>query len=228
MKMLSRFVFSIAMILINGLNGPVIPLQNDMSELVADLSSPDAQQRARAACLLGKKGRNAESAVPALIRILDDATPVERPACGDERWKSNEETSPGREAAVALSDMGRQTLDPLIDALADDSWVTRMHAALALGLIEDRRAVEPLTVRLTDEVPRVRARVAWALGMIEDHEGVGALTAVLTDESPDVREQAAWALGNDRRPGRGRRSHRSAERRELRCPRTSRMGPGND
>lgn len=196
--MLSRFVFLMVMVLINMLNGPVIPVQDGLSELAERLDSTNARERAKAAHLLGRESLTARSAIPALTRLLYDNTPVSRPICGEKRWRTNEgwrETSPGKEAAIALSRIGTPSVDPLIDALADEAWLARKHSALSLGLIEDRRALEPLIVRLDDDVDEVREQAAWALGMIENAGALDALTEATKDEDPDVREQAVWAIG---------------------------------
>ncbi len=137
------------------------------------------------------------------------------------------------EGVLALSAAAREgnpavrgrAVDGLIRALADtDSSVLR-SAALALGVIGDKRAVGPLIRALADTDSWVRRSAAWALGHIGDsavepliqaladtdswvrssaagalgHIGdkraVEPLIRVLADSDPDVRWSAAWALG---------------------------------
>ena len=58
-----------------------------INEQIAALSSSDPSARALAACYLGGMGRRATAAVPALMRLLADATSVEPMACrGDAFW----------------------------------------------------------------------------------------------------------------------------------------------
>lgn len=172
----------------------------DANELIRGLSAPDAADRAFAACELERMGASAvRRAMPRLLELLPDDTPVEGRVCRDGTgWRRGwyEDSSPGREAAIALEEAGAEALEPLVRIVADGTPAAREHAALALGLIEDARAVDALEDRLrSDETTAVRERAAWALGMIEDAAAVPALARALADASPDVREQSAWALG---------------------------------
>lgn len=168
-------------------------------DLRADLSSPDATTRAMAACRLGRMDRSAvEPARGLLVAMLGDATAVDPKLCRDwGRWGSDnqEPSSPGREAAIALEELGEAVLPDLVEALGLGDAARREHAALAIGLIESQRGIEPLTGAIDDPVPTVRARAAWGLGMIESERGIDALSRALRDDSSEVREQAAWGLG---------------------------------
>ena len=174
----------------------------DVGTLIGQLRSSSATERARAACDLGRMRVNdIRLARDELLALLADGTEVEGRLCRDyaRGWWSRGRfyvSSPGREAAIALEELGTEVLDPLIDRLQGQDPVGRENAALALGLIESSQALESLSdVVRQDVTAPVRARAAWAIGMIEDFEGVDPLSSALEDASAGVREQAAWGLG---------------------------------
>ena len=175
-----------------------IPVPQNLDDLIRQLGSNDATERAMAACQIGRmRSSDVRPAMDTLLALLGDDTPVDGKLCREgedwgDRWK---ESSPGREAAIALEEVGRAAVEPLIAKLEDDNPAARKNAAFALGLIEDDRAVDPLIRTLRDGVADVRARSAWSLGMIEDARAVEPLVSVLDDASAEVREDAAWALG---------------------------------
>ena len=168
----------------------------DVNAKIAKLSSPSAVERAQAACQLGEL--KAASAIPALIRLLGDDAEIRQPVCGERKqWDDSEsfKTTPGENAAVALSRMGRQAVEPLIAALSSDVWQARANTAFALGLIHDSRNVEPLIAATKDAMSEVRSKAAWSLGLVGDERAVVPLVDSLKDADEKVRSQAAWALG---------------------------------
>jgi len=99
----------------------------------AALSAPDPVARALAACRLGAMGERAEMAMPALMRLLADASPIVPVDC------RSTNSSPGLEAARALASIGSAAaIDPLLDALRSPNPELRRNAARALGLIMRR------------------------------------------------------------------------------------------
>src|SRR4051812_28698001 len=88
-------------------------------ELVADLAAGDAAARARAACALRDLGDGAADAIPPLVDLLADATPIESSICGRSWWRGspNDLTSPGEQAAAALVAIGSRAFDPVLRAL---------------------------------------------------------------------------------------------------------------
>lgn len=172
----------------------------NVDALVRALDSAGAHERAMAACELGELGSTAvRRAMPRLLTLLADDATVEGRLCRDGYgWRRgwHDDSSPGREAAIALDEVGSEALQPLIDVLSEGTPAARDNAGLALGLIEDSRALPALEQRLrTDDQARVRERSAWALGMIEDSGAVETLTRARSDDNVRVREQVAWALG---------------------------------
>ncbi len=163
---------------------------------IQKLSSPDPRERTEAACALGQA--HAPAAIPALIKILGDDAPVEQPVCGQKgSWsaKGDNKISPGEMAAVALSKIGQESVEPLINALKTEGRPGRANAAFALGMVRDERSIEPLIAALQDGEWQVREKAAWSLGLTGDQRAVEYLAGALKDAEWHVRAQAAWALG---------------------------------
>src|SRR5947208_2167757 len=86
------------------------------------LASADAAERAAAACRLRAAGPHAAPAIPLLVELLGDETPVTPGVCGEtSSWVIQngivQPSSPGKEAANALGEMGKPAVEPLIGAL---------------------------------------------------------------------------------------------------------------
>jgi len=191
--------------------GPLAPLvpvaveverrqSESVEALVEGLSAAAAHDRAMAACRLGRlRGEDVSAAQDALVALLGDAEAVESKLCREhENWgrSGQEGSTPGREAAIALEEVGAAAIGPVTDVLRNGSVAARVNAAMALGLIEDQEAIDALVAALQDDdAELVRARSAWALGLIEDVAAAEALGRALEDAAPEVREQAAWGLG---------------------------------
>ncbi len=180
----------------------------DLDELRVMLTSDAAADRALGACRLGDMRSRGTALMSDLVALLSDDTLLTRHPCREDEGRghgSSDEgcddedcwrhTSPGKEAAIALADIGGPAVDVLIDALQHTSAIVRHNGALGLGLLEREDTIEPLAGALQDTETRVRARVAWALGMVESASAVPALATALDDRKAAVREQAAWALG---------------------------------
>ena len=186
-----------------GLNSGASQAQQRTSEpsagvkaTIQKLSSTDPRERAEAACALGEA--RASAAIPALVKILGDDAPVALPVCGQKgSWSAQKDNrlSPGEMAAVALSKIGREAVEPLINALQTEGRQGRTNAAFALGLVRDDRGIEPLITALKDGEWQVREKAAWSLGLSGDQRAVEPLAVALKDKESRVRAQAAWALG---------------------------------
>jgi HEAT repeat protein len=81
-------------------------------------------------------------------------------------------------ALQALVAVNRDVAGPLVELLGDPHQNIRMHAALALGGLDDRAAVPPLMRALEDEDTNVRFHAIEALGRLGAPEAVPALAAV--------------------------------------------------
>src|SRR5215212_4799929 len=170
----------------------------DLRDKINALSSANPLERASAACTIGQMGPRAAAAIPYLIQMLGDDTPITTAFdCGErESWRGNNvATSLGKVAAEALAAIGEASVEPLIGALKARDSKVRANAAWALGIIKDPRTVEPLIAATRDEDWHVRANAAWGLGLKKDRNVVEPLVSVLRDREWQVREKAAWALG---------------------------------
>ncbi len=179
-------------------------LPEGIRELIKALSSSDPQERAVAACSLGKAGDAA--AIPFLIGAMGDDTPVSLVRCWDSgTWNpamsSFKKPSPGEQAAIALASFGQQAVEPLTEALGHGNPAVRRNAAWAIGetrggsSVNRRDAFEPLMAALLDEDAWVRRAAAFAFGEIRDHRAARALITALADSDYQVRDMAVYALG---------------------------------
>ncbi len=175
---------------------------------IAALSASDPRVRAAAACALGRMQQGAVEAIPHLLRLLSDGTPIlPQESCGnqepfeDEAWAPEysqvNEPSPGEAATHALMAIGEAALEPLKQALSQGGhWRMRKNAAWALAHRGD--AIEQLVAALKDQAWQVRAQAAYALFQRggDSRAVVTALAEALNDEAWQVREQAVFALGH--------------------------------
>ncbi len=176
----------------------------DSSMSMNALHSSNATERALAACALGRLG--AVEAIPALINLLGDDTPIRPIKCWDSGdWSPARHTfkqaSPGEQAAIALASLSQHAVEPLIAALNNGDPCVRRNAAWAIGEIRGglgtnrAAAVEPLIATLSDEDSWVRVAAAFSLGEMRPSEATESLIAALGDAEWNVRWMAAWALG---------------------------------
>src|SRR5204863_848127 len=95
----------------------------DLQEKIRMLSSANPVERASAACQIGEMGKQATAAIPHLVALLGDDTPVNaRLDCSQHNnmmGKHNyvEHTTPAQHAAAALAAMGSAAVEPLIGVL---------------------------------------------------------------------------------------------------------------
>ena len=177
----------------------------EVRDLATRLYDNDAMRRADSACEIGNLGSRAEPLAPLLVSLLGDNASTPVPDCWLDRRRGWERrggafgdwppTTPGREAARALVNIGRRTAPALLEALSDEAWVVRMNAAWAVGRLDDNRAVEPLIQLLDDRERDVQIAAAGALGRLDDSRAVSPLLESLDDSEVEVRSAAAWALG---------------------------------
>lgn len=148
-----------------------------LGELVKALHEHmDPQVRQYAAYLLGK-AKNPRAIQP-LIESLADF-----------------DKSVREQATLALSNIGRDAIEPLAAAMKEPRWETRYRAAEALGKIADEKAIQPLISGLRDSRDHVRYMAAKGLHEIGDSGAVEPLIILLRDENTYVRLMAVHALG---------------------------------
>jgi len=189
-------------------------------EQVEKLYASDPRARGEAATRLGNLGNRAAEAIPFLISMLGDNTPIPGyfshgppPSVG--YLASDGLVCLGKPAVepliAALKDEHRtlranavralayqhdpRTVGPLIDALADDEREIRLTAAYGLSHYQEARLVEPWIKALKDEYVEVRKYASGSLGWLGDRRAVEPLIAALTDGDSWVREDAVESLG---------------------------------
>jgi HEAT repeat protein len=130
-----------------------------------------------------KLGSRARAALPALLHCLSDR-----------------DDKVGESALWSLVWCEPESIDPLIDCLANPDATTRRRACDALGNIGDAAssARDALRRLLTDAAEEVRLRAAWALGLVHDTSDrtITALFAWGRSGSIAERRAAYHALGN--------------------------------
>lgn len=182
-------------------------VQADVKEQIQALASPDPVKRAAAACALGRMRERAAPAIPHLVVLLGDGTPIPPPrGCGneepfeDEQWEPRYEQvyepSPGEAATHALMAIGDPALGALKQTLLGSNWRARKNAAWALA--HRGEAVKELILALQDPAWQVRAQAAYALFQRGGASGevIEALLVATQDKAWQVREQAVFALGH--------------------------------
>jgi HEAT repeat protein len=181
--------------------------QKSFQDELANLTSPNAGTRQKAAKELGRSGRL--EAIPPLNEAVRDS-----------------EAKVRREVVKALAGFKRpETIDGLLVGLRDEEKDIR--TAALLGLIDiyvdpdDRRPIqkflsmfsdneprpqiEPvgqvegrviigLEQRLKDEEASIRQKAAFGLGLLRAQEAVASIASLLSDPSQPVRREAVAAL----------------------------------
>jgi HEAT repeat protein len=154
----------------------------DPEQLIARLSTEDANERAAALAGLVAQG---SAAVPALRSLLEE---------GDDQRRAA--------AARALAEIADpDTADALARATEDSEPAVRGHAAVGLARIGDPRAPEALA-RTIDDVPDLlhhpyTAAVRALIGLGE--LALPAVLPLLSAEDPVTRERAALVVQAVRR-----------------------------
>lgn len=142
---------------------------------LADLSSPSARVRARAAQALA--GARDPAVVPALLAVFADP-----------------DASVRRQVARALGEQrDRRAVPALRRALADEDGNVRFYAAHALGEIKDPAAADGLLKALRDPLHGVRSEAAWALRELRDPDLADRLYAEFAREETDVAH-VSWLI----------------------------------
>ncbi len=165
--------------------------------------------RAQQACDAGR-ARDA-GAIPMLLAMLGDETPIAPVRCYGGGWSPRLDTfdhpSPGEQAALALASISRPAVGALVRALDDPAPAVRRNAAWAIGevrgafLVGRGEALDPLIRLLGDADATVRRAAAFGLSELKSRAAVEPLIASLSDPDTAVRGMAVFALGeiSDRR-----------------------------
>jgi len=162
--------------------------------------------RAAAACKAGRE-RDA-GAIPMLLGMLGDETPIAPVRCYGGGWSPRLDTlghpSPGEQAALALASISRPAVGALVRALDDRAPAVRRNAAWAVGevrgafLVDRDDALAPLIRLLADADAGVRRAAAFGLSELKSRDSVEPLIVSLADRDVAVRGMAVFALGEIR------------------------------
>lgn len=152
-----------------------------IESLISALVNEDWVVRMHAARAIGRMANS--QALDTLILLLQDKVPAVRD-----------------ETMIALKAIGEQAVIPLLTALKDKNWRTRLKATEALGVLGSKTGVQPLLdIIKHDPDTAVRQDAIRALGDIGDPAAMEPLLQEL--DTPRHQLQAIEALGKigDRR-----------------------------
>ena len=203
-----------------------IPPKALVEALRMALGDPAPDVRATAAAALGRLGRQAEEAAPALLAAMKEETPevrilsatsLGRVAPGDEKaietlglaLTGDPDVDVRNAAASGLGAMGPQAAAAapvMIRALNDRDGTVRVHVIVALGRIgpaDGSVATALKTIAEQDPSADFRIWAIRALGLIGGKSNIVVPTLLkrLDDANGDIRNAAAYQLGKIRPTG---------------------------
>jgi HEAT repeat protein len=164
-----------------------------LKTLIEKTFSPDPRKRGEAASKLGDIRDSATTAVPFLIRLLDDDASASEEAFDDVAARARE----------SLGKIGSLSVAPIITELRHSSGKKRLALLKALGYLNDRRVVAELLSLLNDSDPEIRERAAETLMFcLDDHQefrelpGLArSLIQAIQDGNSDIHWRIAEMLG---------------------------------
>lgn len=166
-----------------------------LQDKLARLNDADPNERAWAAYQLGKFGDAAATAIPALLQLLQDDTPVLLSRYLGGGYHSSNASTPGEEACQALVKIGHDAVSALQQHLRADKAVVRQLAAKALGQIGELSSIPELLPLLDDPDRQVRAFAALALGSYRHPQAAKLIIDALPTAKPGMRAGMVYALG---------------------------------
>ncbi len=174
------------------LSKTVMPRQ--VKDKIIRLHHEDPVERAWAAYQLAKLGGGASPAVPYLINLMADDTPVLLSRYLGGGFHSSSDTSPADEASRALAKIGEKANPYLIEALKHKSANVRGLAAKAIGKIGETNSIDNLITALDDTDRRVRAMAAIALGSYHHPKAAEKIMDAMPKSGPSARADMVYAL----------------------------------
>ncbi len=166
-----------------------------LQDKMVRLNDADPNERAWAAYQLGKFGDTAATAIPALLQLLQDDTPVLLSRYLGGGYHSSNASTPGEEACQSLVKIGHDAVPALQRALRSDKAVVRQLAAKALGQIGELGSIPELLPLLEDSDRQVRAFAALALGSYRHPQAAKLIVDALPAAKPGMRAGMVYALG---------------------------------
>jgi HEAT repeat protein len=168
----------------------------ELREQIIRLYSRNALERAEAAYRLGKMNRGAAPAVPYLVKLLQDNTPVTLSHYLGGGYYNSSETTPGEEASHSLGLIGSPAVNSLLLALNDPHADVRRLAVKALGQIGELSSVNFLIDALNDPDRSVRATAAIALGMYRHPMAAQKIMEAYPAANASTRQDMVFALSH--------------------------------
>jgi len=165
-----------------------------VKDKILRLHHDDPVERAWAAYQLAKLGRGAAPAVPYLIKMLADDTPVLLSRYLGGGFHSSSDTTPAKEASRTLAKIGEPAIQGLVAAMASPNEDIRRLAVKSMGQISDVNSIEDLIGALSDPSRRVQAGAAIALGNYRHPIASQRLTEVFPTVEPKIRVHLVYAL----------------------------------
>jgi HEAT repeat protein len=159
-------------------------------QILQQLRSRKAQERADAAWRAGEMEADGAFAVPALIAMLGDRRSY---YAGEDPVGHPLYSTPAEESMEALTRIGTAAVDGLIAASRDRRADVRERAVYALARIEDPRALDTLVRALKDRAASVRLTAATWIRQ-DDDRVLDALIQGLNDPDESVRWQMSKAI----------------------------------
>jgi len=98
------------------------------------------------------------------------------------------------ESQEKLLEMKEDALPILIEALKNNNYKIRGHAAYTIGLTGSEKALEPLIITLEDKNKTVRLWAIIALGKLKNPGAADSLKITLQDEDKMIRAFSAQSL----------------------------------
>jgi HEAT repeat protein len=170
----------------------------EIQSLIAQLASVEAPKRAVAARRLGNLGPAAKQAIPELLKLLTDDTPL---GIGQAVYRS---TSPGQESAVAIAriapDRALSIFSPFLQSdTSSTKGYIRTYISYALGEVCLPGAIDILLEMLQVEQGESRRNVLAALSCFQDKRVVKAMIAEVRNGTDYTsRIHAVQHLGSQR------------------------------
>jgi len=131
------------------------------------------------------------------IQTASGKTPSKREIASVLDNLSDESFEVRKDALKDIREIGAPAVPALLEQLVGGERRSSTAAAIALGVIRDRRAVEPLALMLNSDSPNVRYFASWALGKIGDATFTENLKGLIfNDSSSSVRYGAFLAVSD--------------------------------
>ncbi len=165
-----------------------------LKQQILQLQNDDPVERAWAAYRLAKTGQGAAPAIPYLIDLLNDNTPVLLSRYLGAGFRSSSDTTPAMEAAYALGKIGYPANEALAVAARHPSAQVRRMAIKAIGQVGDIGSIDLLLASLQDTDRRVHVAAAIALGNYRHPLAVQKLMQAFENSSPKVRADISYAF----------------------------------